>query len=143
MQITWILRRSLRVSLNWRSARRVSGILIGLYGIPMGLCHSYRARPPPSPSCQIPSSTHLPGFASRIFAGFFTPPADVVGASSLDRLEGHGSASFTCGRRRMRSRAWKGRWHSLACACERLYGSLLGLRGAFPVDHEDKVGPHA
>ena len=28
-------------------------------------------------------------------------------------------------------------------ASERLYGSLLGLRGAFPVDHEDKVGPHA
>ena len=115
--ITWVCGAATAVEYKWRSG---SGVLDRSDPGQWIFCRvtflSSRAHPRPSPPRQIYSPTHLPAFASRICAGFFSLPAGAVSASSFCRLVGHGCASCTCGRWVLRSRDRKGRWQSLSCA---------------------------
>ena len=115
--ITWICGTATAVEYKWRSG---GGVLDRSDPGQWIFCRvtflSSRAHPRPSPPRQIYSPTHLPAFASRICAGFFSLPAGAVSASSFCRLVGHGCASCTCSRWVLRSRDRKGRWQSLSCA---------------------------
>ena len=117
--ITWICGSATGVELMWRSG---GGVLNSSHGHQwvsiVGLCKSGRARPPPSPPRHIPSSIHFPELASRVSAGFFAPPAGVLGPASLGRFLGCGSTTFTCGAWCFRCSAWNGRWQCCTRACE-------------------------
>ena len=97
-RMKWVCRCSTEHAYNWSSAQR-AGHRPGwtLCVCFVGRCKSCRGRPPPSLPRHIPSPTHFHKLGSRFSAGFFAPPAAMVGPASSGRFVGCGSSTFTCG----------------------------------------------